>query len=62
MNYDKLFDIEEIIVEDRKTGKEKPVAIYKPKYEKGKIFAPLKINILKQNLKKKLDKNLYVGL
>lgn len=42
MNYDKLFDIEEIIVEDRKTGKEKTVTIYKPKYEKGKIFAPLR--------------------
>lgn len=41
MNRDHLFDTEEIIVEDRKTGKEKTVTIYKPKYEKGKIFAPL---------------------
>ena len=44
MEYKDKFDIEEIIVEDRKTGKEKSVTIYKPKYEKGKIFG--KINII----------------
>ena len=41
IDYNKLFDIEEIIVENKKTGKEEPKTIYKPKYEKGKIFAPL---------------------
>lgn len=54
MNYDKLFDIEEIIVEDRKTGKEKPVAIYKPKYEKGKIFAPLQNKYLESKPEEKV--------
>ena len=54
MNYNKLFDIEEIIVEDRKTGKEKPVAIYKPKYEKGKIFAPLQNKYLESKPEEKV--------
>lgn len=38
-----LFDTEEIIVEDKKTGKEKTIIIFKPKYDKdGKIFIPIK--------------------
>ncbi len=54
MNYEKIFDIEEIIVEDRKTGKEKPVTIYKPKYEKGKIFAPLQNKYLEAKPEEKV--------
>jgi len=41
MSNNNFFDTEEIIVENKKTGKEEPKTIYKPKYEKGKIFAPL---------------------
>ena len=42
MNYEDLFDTEEVTIENRKTGKEEQKTIYKPKYDsKGKIFAPL---------------------
>lgn len=54
MEYKDKFDIEEIIVEDRKTGKEKPVTIYKPKYEKGKIFAPLQNKYLEAKPEEKV--------
>lgn len=54
MNYDELFDREEIIVEDKKTGKEKTVTIYKPKYEKGKIFAPLQNKYLEAKPEEKV--------
>ena len=54
MEYKDKFDIEEIIVEDRKTGKEKTVTIYKPKYEKGKIFAPLQNKYLEAKPEEKV--------
>ena len=54
MQYKDKFDTEEIIVEDKKTGKEKNVTIYKPKYEKGKIFAPLQNKFLEAQPEEKV--------
>ena len=54
MNYGNLFDTEEIIVENKKTGKEEPKTIYKPKYEKGKIFAPLQNKYLEAKPEEKV--------
>ena len=54
MSNNNLFDTEEIIVENKKTGKEEPKTIYKPKYEKGKIFAPLQNKYLEAKPEEKV--------
>lgn len=54
MEYKDKFDTEEIIVENKKTGKEEPKIIYKPKYEKGKIFAPLQNKYLEAKPEEKV--------
>ena len=54
MSNNDLFDTEEIIVENKKTGKEESKTIYKPKYEKGKIFAPLQNKYLEAKPEEKV--------
>lgn len=55
MSYDDIFDLEEIIVEDKRTGKESTKQIYKPKYDKsGKIFAPLQNKYLEAKPEEKV--------
>lgn len=55
MSYDEIFDIEEIVVEDKKTGKETTKQIYKPKYDKsGKIHAPLQNKYLESKPEEKV--------
>ncbi len=54
MKLNEAFDTENIIIENRKTGKEEPKTIYKPKYEKGKIFAPLQNKYLEAKPEEKV--------
>ena len=55
MGYNDIFDLEEIIVEDKRTGKESTKQIYKPKYDKsGKIFAPLQKKYLEAKPEEKV--------
>jgi type I restriction enzyme M protein len=54
MNYDLIFDKDEIIIEEKKTGRDKSITIYKPKYEKGKIFAPLQNKYLEAKPEEKV--------
>lgn len=55
MGYNDIFDLEEIIVEDKRTGKESTKQIYKPKYDKsGKIFAPLQNKYLEAKPEEKV--------
>lgn len=43
MDYQKVFDSEEVLVEDKKTGKMISKTIYKPKYDKnGKIYSAIR--------------------
>lgn len=54
MSYEELFETEDIIIENKKTSKEEPKTIYKPKYEKGKIFAPLQNKYLQAKPEEKV--------
>lgn len=42
MDYEKLFDSEEVLVEDGKTSKKAIKTIYKPKYKDGKIYSAIR--------------------
>ena len=42
MKLNEIYEAEEILVENKKTGKEESKTIYKPKVEKGKTYIPLK--------------------
>jgi type I restriction enzyme M protein len=42
MNLSEIYETEEILIENRKTGKEESKIIYKPKVKNGKTYIPLK--------------------
>jgi len=42
MKLNEIYEIEEILVENKKTGKEESKTIYKPKIKNGKTYIPLK--------------------